>query len=373
MGARQDPATGRRRRLECTFGEFERRLARGRSEAEIRQLWSELTGSEPPEPTRARILGLGPVIALYLGFLLITAACAASIGLYWDDLGAGGVLAVALALIGFYLAAAEVFRGRGLIWPAGALSTVAVGWAGLCAYATLELTGVWPEGASQIEHIHNGLTAITATVLVATLVLLRVRPTPLLFAPAALALGTLSVDLGEVIFSNDLGERGRAAFALPVGLAWVALGFVFDVARRRTEAGFAHGVGLLGAGGSVMVIVPMTVPGYALVGVIGATLLFISAFVRHLSFAVVGAVGVVVAVISSLGLLGRNAPPLMALAGILLIVVGIRWPRWRSGIRAATLARLPPSTQALLTRLAPEPLSELETLPPRPAAPTPPG
>ena len=121
---------------------------------------------------------------------------------------------------------------------------------------------------------------------------------------------------------------------LPLGLAWIATGLWLDVTRRRSYATWAHWVGLVLTGIAVVAMVPKTVPGFAVIGVLGALALFFSAFVRHWSFTVVGALGVLMATTSAMGLLGGIAPLVIAVVGIALIFVGLRWSRWRESIRA---------------------------------------
>src|SRR6185437_5704867 len=134
---------------------------------------------------------------------------------------------------------------------------------------------------------------------------------------------------------------------------WIGGGLWLDVTRRRSYATWAHWVGLATAGVAVMMLVPKTVAGFAVVGVLGAISLFFSAFVRHWSFTVVGAVGVLIATTSAMGMLGGIAPLLVALVGVGLIFVGLRWSRWRENIREAVLARMPESARSFVTRLAP--------------------
>ena len=141
--------------------EFERRLAAGGHEAEeIDRLWAQLAsvGSERAESTRT--LGLGPDIAIYLGLLLVVAASVSVLGVYWNGLGAPGVLALGAALLVGYLVASEIMRRRGLTQPADVLETVAIGWLGVVTYAVERLAGLWPEGASHIGHVHLSLIHI---------------------------------------------------------------------------------------------------------------------------------------------------------------------------------------------------------------------
>jgi hypothetical protein len=351
-GTRNDNS---RSHVDVTSREFERRLAaHGHTADEIHRLWDELAFAEPEhvESAGARTLGLGPVIAVYLGLLLVVAASVSVLGLYWRDLGAWGVLGVGIVYLAGYLVASEVMRRRELTQPADVLEAVSIAWVGLVTYAVERLTGVWPQHASDIGHVHIGQTSIAVAGLATALLLLLLRRDPLLFVPIALATVVLAIDLAELVFGNDLSARERVIFILPVGLVWIALGLWLDVARRRDYATWAHWVGLAAVSGAVVVLVPKNVPGFALVGALGAVSLFFSAFVRHWSFTVVGAIGVLMATISAMSLLGRIAPVVIAVVGLALIAVGLRWSKWRETIRAAVLARLPGVARDFLTRLA---------------------
>lgn len=331
--------------LDLTPGEFERRLAaHGHSRDEIRHLWSELAAVAEAAAAPRPILGLGPVIAVYLGLLLVVAACWSLFVVYEDDLGAAGVLALAVAFLGGYLGASELLRRRELTQPADVLETVSVAWVCVATYAVQELAGFWPEGASDSGEIHGGLTTIATAGLVAGALLLAWRPQPLLLVPIAGATALLALDLAEVAYGanvDDLGERRATTFVLPLGLAWIATGLWLDATRRRQYATWAHWCGLLIVGIAVSVMLPKTVPGFTVIGILGALALFFSALVRHWSFTVIGAVGVLEAATASMSEFGRAAPFLIALVGIALIYVGLRWSRWREAIRTVTLARMP--------------------------------
>jgi len=363
----ESPASsGDRSHIDVTSREFERRLASyGHSADEIHHLWDELAAMEPEAPTATapqapaseRLLGLGPIIAIYLGLLLVVAASVSLLVIYWKGLGSWGVLALAVAYLGGYLVASEILRRRDLTQPADVLEAVAVGWVGLATYAVQELIGVWPEGASDLGRVHVGLTTIGVVGLVAALLLLALRPDPLLLVPMAAATAVLAVDLSELVFGqgiDDLSPRQIAAFVLPAGLAWIATGLWLDVTRRRHYATWAHLVGLVLTGIAVVAMVPKTVPGFAVIGLLGALALFFSAFVRHWSFTVIGALGVLMATMSAMSLLGGIAPLVIAVVGIALIFVGLRWSRWRESIRTAVLARMPATARTFVTRLSPE-------------------
>jgi len=339
--------------ISVTLDEFERRLAaHGHGPNEIRRLWEELTEPERGRQA-ARVLGLGPVIAVYLGLLLVEAAAVSLLTIYWHGLGAGGILALGTLFLAGSLVAGEILRRKLLTYPADVLEAAAVGWVGLVAYAAERLAGVWPVGASHIDHVHVGLTIIAVAGISAALVLMALRPDPLLIVPLALATAVLAVDAAELLFGNDLSDRQRGVFFIPVGLAWIAGGLWLDVTRRRVYATWAHWVGLATAGIGLVWLVPKTVPGFAVIGVIGAISLFFSAFVRHWSFTVVGAIGVLMATVSALSMLGGIAPLPIAAVGIALIVVGLRWSRWSESIRGVVLAHMPEATRSLAARLAP--------------------
>ena len=90
-----------------------------------------------------------------------------------------------------------------------------------------------------------------------------------------------------------------------------------------------------------------------MIGVLGALAMFFSAFVRHWSFTLIGAIGVLIAVSAGMQRLGGLAPLGAALLGLVLIFVGLRWSRWREPIRKAVLARLPARARTFVQRLAP--------------------
>lgn len=338
--------------IDVTQREFERRLAaRGHDESEIRRLWDELAAAEPAEE---RLLGLGPTIAVYLGALLVVAAFASLVGTYWNTFDPWGVLGLGVAYLAGFAVAGELLRRRSLVQPGALLQTVAVGFVPVITYAVMRVAGLWPERASDLGYIHYGLTSMAIAGLVAALVLLAVRPDPLVLVPLGVGTALLAADLAELLFGNDVSHRAKFAFVLPVGLAWIAGGLWLDVRRRRPDATWAHWVGLAaGAAGLLGVLSPVTAPGYAVIGLLGAVALFFSAFVRHWSFTVIGAAGVLLGVGGLLGQLGGVAPVAIAVLGVLFIVAGLRWSRWREPIREAVLARLPAGARTFVTRLAP--------------------
>lgn len=294
-----------RDRLELTPDEFERRfVAHGHGAEEIHHLWDELAASaEQPVEARPR-LGLGPLLAVDVGLLLVVAASVSLLAVYWDELGTWGVLGLAVTYLVGYLVASEVLRRRELTQPADVLEAVTVAWVGLATYAVQELAGFWPDGASDSGALHRGLTTIAIVGLAAAVLLLALRPDPLLLVPIAAATVLLAVDLAELAYgraldldeelgtAGNLSDRQAMTFVLPLGVAWVGLGLWLDATRRRPFATWAHWCGLLIAGAAVMTLIPKTVPGFTVVGLLGAISLFFSAFVRHWSFTVVGAAGV---------------------------------------------------------------------------------
>ena len=354
MSAAATPSKGSSH-IDVTPGEFERRLAAyGHSESEIHRLWDELAASEAAQaPGEERTLGLGSMIAVYLGALLVVAAFASLLGMYWETLDPWGVLALGATYLVGFVVTSEVFRRRRLVQPASVLEAAAVGFVAVVAYAVERITGFWPHGASNLDYIHRGITGMAVAGLVVGLVLLALRPDPLVLVPLGVGTGLLAADLAELLFGNDTSRNARLALVLPVGLAWIAAGLWLDVERHRAYATWAHWVGLAATVVSIGVLMPKTVPGFAVIGALGALALFFSAFVRHWSFTVIGALAVLVAAGGAMGTLGRGAPIAVAILGVLFIVIGVRWSHWREPIREAVLTRLPARAQTFVMRLAP--------------------
>jgi hypothetical protein len=354
MSSTLTPRPRRDTHVDVTFREFERRLSsHGHTHAEILDLWGELAvAPAAPEPEE-RPLGLGPMIAIYLGVLFVVAAIASLLALYWKTLDPWGVLAVGAASFAAFVAASELLRRRPYREPAAVLETVAVGFAPVVAYAIEEAAGYWPESTKGLDYIFNGVTVMIAAGVATALVLLLFRPTPLLLVPLAAGTAGLGADLAEALFGNDLSGRLRFSLLLPLGICWIAAGLRLDVARRRDYATWAHWAGLLIGGISLIVLVPKTTLGFGVVGLLGAVAMFLSALVRHWSFTIVGALGVIAAVTGGMGMLGRAAPIAAAVLGLALVTVGLRWSRWRDALRGAVLERLPSRARSFVSRLAP--------------------
>lgn len=345
------PASQSDPHIDVTRREFGRRLAAfGHSESEIDRLWDELAASEPGAE---RMFGLGPMIAVYLGALLVVIAFASFVGMYWQTFDPWGVLGLGAAYLVGFVVAGEMLRHRGLDQPAAVLQTAAVGFVAALAYSVERITGAWPDAAHSLGYIHHGITGMVVAGLVGALVLLALRPDPLVLVPLGVGTALLAADLAELVLGNDTSDRSKFAFVLPVGLAWIAAGLWLDVTRRRPYAMWAHWAGLVAALASLVALMPTTVPAYSLIGAFGALSLFFSAFVRHWSFTVVGAAAVLVAVSGALDKLGGGAPAAVAVLGVLFIYVGLRWSRWREPLRENVLARLPARTRTFVTRLAP--------------------
>ena len=343
------PATAGPSHLDITEREFERRLAaHGHAPDEIERLWNEIV----PERTDGRRVALGPMIAVYIGVLLVVAASAALIAIYWETLDPWGVLVLGIAYLAGSLAASELFRLRGFAQPAEIFEAVSVGFVAVIAYAVERIAGFWPEHAHDLGYLHHGITGIVIAGLVFGAVLMAVRPAPLVLVPLGLGTALLAADAAELVFGNDSGSS-HFAFVLPVGLAWIGAGLWLDVTRRRSYATWAYWVGLTVTGISLVNLVPKTLPGFALIGVLGALAMFFSAFVRHWSFTVIGAFGVLMAVSAGMQKLGGLAPLGAAALGIALIFVGLRWSRWREPIRDTVLSWLPARARTFVMRLAP--------------------
>ena len=349
------PPMNRPSHLDITPREFERRLAaHGHARDEIERLWSEIAAEQPAEAACAeRRLAFGPMIAVYLGVLLVVAASASLIAIYWETLDPWGVLVLGAAYLAGSLVASELFRRRGFAQPAELFEAVSVGFVPVIAYAVERIAGLWPTGAHDLGYLHQGITGMVIAGLVFGAVLLAVRPAPLVLVPLGLGTALLAADAAELAFGNDQSERLYAAFVLPVGLAWIAAGLWLDVTRRRSYATWAHWVGLAASGFALVALVPKTVPGFAVLGALGALALFFSAFVRHWSFTLIGAFGVLIAVSAGMQKLGGLAPLGAAFLGLVLIFVGLRWSRWREPIRKAVLSRLPARARTFVMRLAP--------------------
>jgi hypothetical protein len=317
----------------------------------VQRLWSELTAQAPaPVPRR---LDIGPTIAVTLGSLLVVAAVAAFLGTNWERLDPWGVLATGIVMVVAALAASERLRRAGLDLPAGLLAAIGVGFTAAVYYGVAKASGLWPEGASDLDYLHAGVTGIWLVVLAAAAAAYVMRRYPLLLVPLGGATALLGADIAEVLFGNDASMRQRFAVILVVGVAWIAVGLWLDVRKRRATATWVHWVGAVISVPALVSTLPATIPGWTVLGLIGALSLLFSAFVGHWSFAAAGAAAVLAALSGALSELGGLAPLIVAAVGLLFLVGGLRWTRWREPLRTATLAHLPPGIRSFVERLAP--------------------
>jgi hypothetical protein len=190
--------------------------------------------------------GINPVtVAYHLGALLVLFAAAYFLLDRWAQLRPGGVMLVAGAYAIAFAVAAMLFGRRGFRLAEGVAVTLVVLMVPVLAWAAASIAGVWapyevlipirPPGAAAWD---SGRWLIPQLATIgAALVAARLVRYPLVIAPAAFALWSISIPLTELAFGLSLGGFLVARVSLVIGTLMIAIGYAVD--QRTTQRGWA--------------------------------------------------------------------------------------------------------------------------------------
>jgi hypothetical protein len=199
------------------------------------------------------------------------------------------VLLSALAWIALYLGLGNLLRQRGW-WIAGGLAVaVAVSLVAVVVFAFERLVGVWPADAQGTGPSGAFLALALVTACVGFAAFAVVRFPFILFASAV----GIIVSTQDSAVSGAEATDGRAWAALGTGGALVLLGLLADRTDRRTEAFWAHVVGLFGvaAGLFFFAVVRGDEDGWLAVILLGALVLLAAPLVGRATWAAYGVLG----------------------------------------------------------------------------------
>lgn len=210
--------------------------AAGISPEQVEALWTRLSAAEQDRPKFD-----APNVAYYFGGLIIIGAMTFFFGLAWERMGAGAILALALAYtavfagLGVYL-----FRIRKLYVAGGLLTAVAVCLAPLVVYAFERALNLWPAGTvgNYLDNnSQNQRFSLEIATLVAGAVALRFVRFPFLVAPMAFTLWIMSTDLAQLFFHlTDISLTQELWISVVFGVAMMVAAFWID---RRTGEDYA--------------------------------------------------------------------------------------------------------------------------------------
>jgi hypothetical protein len=217
------------------------------SQAQLEQLLElEHHPADSDLATQREPRGINPIsVAYHLGALLVLFAAAWFLLDRWAQLLPAGVTLVAGAYATAFAVAALLFGKRGFRLAEGVAVTLVVLMVPVIAWGAANLAGVWapyevripirPPGAAAWDS-GRWLIPQLATI-VAALVAARLVRYPLVIAPAAFALWSISIPLTELAFGLTLGGFLVARVSLVIGTVMIAIGYAVD--QRTTQRGWA--------------------------------------------------------------------------------------------------------------------------------------
>jgi hypothetical protein len=301
-------------------------------------------------------------VLYYFGGMVAIGAMSLFMTLGFERLGAGGLLAIALAYLFACLKVADHFKSRELGVPAGILATLAAVLIPLVVWCVQSLLGLWPPGGSDsfsAYHTHinwRWLTLEFATLAAGAVMLWRYR-LPFMVMPLAVTVWYLSMDVANALMQNQgFDWQFTRDVSLVFGLATCALALWVEVRSRRSEDAsarqdFAFWLYLFGA---TMFWSALSLSdsknewgkaGYCLLNV---ALVFGGAALGRRVFTVLGALGVA----GYLGYLAHRVfqdslmfPFALTVLGLGVVALGVWWQRHEAAIHAR-LARLLPWQRA---------------------------
>ena len=278
---------------------------------------------------------------VYGGGLAVLFAATALIGIAGDDGGRGAALGAAVVAAAIAFALAELLARANRAIAAGVAATIALLFSVGALGVQLDLVGAFDLTVADWQ---PASLVLEAAVIGGALLAVRRYRAPLLMLPAAVALWIAIADLGSLVSWGDAEEL----LSLGVGAVLVAGGVALDRAGRQPFAFWLHTVGALAVGGAVVALAGD--PGWLVIAAIA--LLFVGAAfaLRRSSYAVLGAIGILVATtlfaVDPRGVVGAFVPFVGApsggdaledwqialsylVAGLVLAAIGVAGRLWR--------------------------------------------
>jgi hypothetical protein len=229
----------------------------------------------------ADVKGRGPLpgaldmstLLYYAGGILVLVAYSVFLGLQWEELKEEGRVAIAAASMAFFAAVSfTLLRSERFRLPGELLTVATVAITPLLTFAVLDAAGLWPHEPTNWHFYHEwqawdqahldyvgdlqrarlGMAAASLAVAVVVLCLVR---SPFVAAAAAVGLGWLAVEGGQVATGPNIDEFewGTAVSLLlaTAGAVIVALGVALHGRTQRDYTTWLYVLGLTGLVGGL--------------------------------------------------------------------------------------------------------------------------
>ena len=223
---------------------------------------------------------------VYIGGFVVLFATIGLLGISEDDGGDWALTGAALVACAIAAGTAVALQRAERAIAAGVAATLGVVFAGVTAGGFLTAVGALDADTGD----YQPATLVVEAVLIATsLVALRRFRAPLLVLPIALTLWVAIADLGSLGSAESAGEW----LSVVAGALLIAAAIVVDRGGRRPYAFWLHAVGGLALGGALALLAGDDA--WALTGLVGLAFVAAAFALLRSSYAVLGAVGVLLA------------------------------------------------------------------------------
>ena len=297
-------------------------------------------------------------VLYYFGGMVAISAMSLFMTLGFQSMGAGGLLAIALAYLLACLKVADNFKARNLPVPAGLLATLAVVLVPLAVWCVQSLLGLWPPGgSSNFSDYHVFInwrwTTLEFATLAAGVVMLRRYRLPFMVMPIAVTVWYMSMDVANGLMqSNGFDWKFTRDVSVVFGMGTIALAMWVDVRSRRSATpewrqDFAFWLYMFGAimfWGGLSLRDSSNELGKFMYALLNVALVLGGAAIGRRVFTVLGALGVAM----YLGYLSHRVfrdsmlfPFALTLLGLGVVWLGVWWQKNESSVHAR-LARYVP-------------------------------
>ena len=299
-------------------------------------------------------------VLYYLGGLIAIGAASLFMTLAWERIGAGALLATALAYgAGAHVAAGALER-RGFGVAAGILATLVVALVPLAVYALQHLLGFWPDAARAAGYrdYHSvidwrWILMELATLAAGAAMLWRFRYA-FLVMPVAVTLWYMSMDIAPMVTGSSPHTTDvREWTSIAVGLVTLAVALAVDLRNRspRDYPFWLYLSGLMAFCGGLTFLESRGLPGKLVYLAIHTGLVLAGAVLLRRAFAVFGGIGIAVVLVDLSRSYFKDSfafTLVLSAIGLAIIGAGIVWQRHEARLSASLRGYLPTALRDLV-------------------------
>ena len=327
----------------------------GISESKSEELWSVMTETSltPSKFDLSHVL-------YYFGAMIVIIAMGWFVGVGWESLGGGGILAIALIYIAIFVSVGTLlWRKYNFTIPGGLFITMAVCLIPLAIYGFQKMTGLWiVEAPGQykdfVAWVRGGWFMMEVATILGGIVALFFFRFPFLTMPIFFSLWFMSMDITPLIYGSntDYWQNGLWV-SLWFGFILLVVAFIIDRRTKEDYAFWAYFFGALTFWCGISWLESDSEMMNFLYCLMNIGLIFLSIILQRTIFLVLGTIGVFSYITM---LFYRNFsdsfwfPIVLSFIGVVVVFLGITYHKHHEKIEATVFNLLPKKLQAWLPK-----------------------